>query len=167
MTTALTRSASSSLRRILRTGLALAVVDAIFGLVTYVLVLKRITAPQFFQGIASSLLGDSALNDGLPAVALGALLHLTVATSWSAVYFVAIRRLGPLALAVRTTVGKIGVGIVFGAIIWLVMALVVVPLTRAQAPSVHSVGFLRQLIAHMLLLGPTITLVMGDPDHTG
>jgi hypothetical protein len=49
---------------------------------------------------------------------------------------------------------------VLGAVIWLGMDLVVLPLSAAPAVPIRSTAFLLQLAAHVLMVGPPIALIL-------
>jgi uncharacterized membrane protein YagU involved in acid resistance len=85
---------------------------------------RHITAKQIFQYIASGLTGRWAFQAGAASVALGIAIHYTIALTWTAIYFAAAQRWG---LLIRRPVVC---GLVYGAIVYVVMNFVVLPLTR-------------------------------------
>lgn len=92
------------------------------------------TAAHLWQGVASTILGPTAIDGGARPIAIGILLHLTVAFTWSAV-FVAIARVSPaIRRRIATPSGALGVAAVYGPIIWLVMSLVVIPIATGKPP---------------------------------
>ena len=78
-----------------------------------------------FQMIASGLLGEQAFSGGLKAAVLGALLHFAISIAAAALYLWAAFRYR--ALIRRWLIG----GVVFGILAYLVMNVVVVPLSYA------------------------------------
>jgi hypothetical protein len=118
------------------------------------------TATRLLQSIASGLLGPAAFDGGLPVAALGAVLHFTIATTWAAVFAMAARRVAPVG-RIRSTAGQIGVGLGYGALVWLVMDFVVLALSRARSVSPASPGFWVQLAIHMGCVGLPIALIVG------
>jgi predicted neutral ceramidase superfamily lipid hydrolase len=110
-------------RIILTAGLVAGVLDGLAAAIQAYLL--RGTSPVVvFQFIASGLLGREAFDGGLLTALAGLVLHLAIATSWAAVYFMAHRRLAFVRRRQSATV------IGFGLSIWCVMNLAVVPLSR-------------------------------------
>jgi hypothetical protein len=102
-----------------------------------------------WQGVAYAVLGPDALTGGYRSALLGILLHFTVATCIAWVYLAASRWL-PM-LRQWFLIG----GLVFGAIAFFVMNLVVIPLTRIGRQEFKWSAFaIGGLLIHVLLLGP-------------
>jgi hypothetical protein len=101
---------------------ALDILDAIifFGL-------RGATPLRIFQSIASGLLGRASFGGGLATGALGAFLHFFIASTIVATYFFASRKLRSL------TARPFLYGPVYGVAVYLVMNLIVVPLSAATA----------------------------------
>lgn len=116
---------------------------------------RHITAGQIFQYIASGLTGRWAFRAGAESVALGIAIHYAIALTWTAVYFAASRRINML---VRRPVVC---GLVYGAVAYLVMNLVVLPLTRVpRAASTMSVASrVSGVLALLLCVGLTVALL--------
>lgn len=152
--------AGVSAARILPAGLAAAAADALWGIGYFVVYRDLITVGRFFQSIARGLLGSAAFDGGAATVALGAGFHFAIGCGWAVVYWIALRRWPRLRARVATRGGALAAGLVFGAVIWLGMDLVVLPLSAAPAVPVLSTRFLLQLAAHVLVVGPPITLIL-------
>jgi uncharacterized membrane protein YagU involved in acid resistance len=108
---------------------------------------------RILQSVASGWLGKAAFDGGVPAAMLGLVTHFGIALTAAAVFVLASRRLPTL---VRWPVAW---GIAYGAVIYAVMNLVVLPLSRTQPrkafpPAVVITG----LIVHMFLIGLPIAL---------
>src|SRR5580700_7092682 len=84
----------------------------------------HITAVQIFKYIASGLIGPSAFRAGAASVVLGILIHYAIALFWTSVYIAASHRL-PLLIA-----RPILCGLIYGAIVYLAMNFIVLPLSR-------------------------------------
>ena len=78
---------------------------------------------QVLHTIASGLLGQAASDGGAATAALGGVLHFVIAFSWAAIYWAASRKLAVLVDQ------AILCGLLYGVIVWLVMNLVVLPLS--------------------------------------
>jgi hypothetical protein len=100
-----------------------------------------------FQLIASGVLGERAFSGGLGAAVLGALLHFTISIVAATIYWAAAGRMN--LLQKHWLMG----GAAFGLIAYIVMNLIVVPLSSAPPshPSLRVV--IEDLFAHVLLFG--------------
>lgn len=92
------------------------------------------TAAHLWQGVASTILGPTAIDGGAKPIAIGILLHLAVAFTWSAVFVAAARMSPTIRRLIATPTGALGVAIAYGPIIWLVMSLVVIPIATGRPP---------------------------------
>jgi hypothetical protein len=101
------------------------------------------------RGVASGLIGKQAFTGGLGIWLLGLALHFFIAISAAAIYCISSRRLGFL------REHFIVCGLFYGIAIYLVMNLVVVPLSAFPFPvgpfSVR--GLYQGLLVHMILIG--------------
>jgi hypothetical protein len=109
---------------------------------------------RMLQGIAFGLIGPPALQGGPATAALGLLLHFVIATGAAAVYYAASRR---LPILVRQAVAC---GIAYGVVVYLVMNLVVLPLSAiGWRPFIFS-GVAIMIPIHMFCVGLPIALVV-------
>jgi hypothetical protein len=151
----------TDLQRFLLAGATVAFLDGVFAVVLYVYIVHATTPGKIFQGIAAGLLGRSAaLNGGAQTVALGLLLHCTVAYGWTTIYYVLLNAFDWLRDAVATTRGRLVVGALFGATIWLGMNYVVVPLAGLKVAPLSGWRFWVQLVWHMVALGPPLVAIV-------
>ncbi len=140
-----TSSASSQLQApylaILAGGLVAGALDAASAFLTFGWGMTR--------GIASGVLGARALTGGTGVWLLGLALHLTIALGAAAIYYLASRRLDFL------REHFVVCGIFYGIAIYLVMNLVVLPLSAVPFPvgpfTVKSM--IQGLMVHMILIG--------------
>ena len=103
---------------------------------------------QLLQAIASGLLGTTAYEGGLPAAALGAGAHFAMSFAWAALFVAAAARVPRLAQQPWIW------GPAFGVLVFLVMRLVVLPLSAFPHPvrlMTLSAGL--DLLSHMFLFG--------------
>ncbi len=140
-----TASTLPVVRAILYATLAVGVLDATDGVVF--LGLQGKTPIQVLQYIASSLLGVSAFSDGLPGAALGLVLHFATAVVVVTIYILASRR-----IAVLHTQWVL-LGLLYGAAVWAVMNLVVLPLTAVVSSPLTTATLLNGLIGHAFFVG--------------
>ena len=92
------------------------------------------TFARLWQGVASTVLGPSALDGGATTIAAGIVLHLAVAFTWSAIFVAAARMSPGIRRAIATPSGALAVAVAYGPIIWLVMSLVIIPLATGRPP---------------------------------
>jgi uncharacterized membrane protein YagU involved in acid resistance len=108
------------------------------------------TMTHGFQMIAAGLLGEQAFSGGLKAAMLGAALHFAISIAAAALYLWAALR--HRALIRHWFVG----GVLFGVPAYLVMNVVVVPLSNAANPDFSSSMIVKELLAHTVLFGVPI-----------
>lgn len=121
---------------------------------------RGVSPVRILQGIASGLVGAEAFAGGAAAAALGGLLHYLIATGAAAVYYLASRYVPTLR---RCPVAS---GLAYGVLVYLVMNLVVVPLSAAaQGPFVFRWALLIVAI-HMFCVGLPIALVVRGYEGT-
>jgi hypothetical protein len=144
---------------VLKAGLLASILDITATGVLTIIVLRRTTPTRLLQSIASGLLGPAAFKGGLPTAGLGALFHFTIAMSWATVFAIGASHLPALG-RIRTTRSAIAVGVVYGALVWLVMDFVVLAGSRARSVPVSAAGFWIQLGIHMLCVGLPIAVIV-------
>jgi uncharacterized membrane protein YagU involved in acid resistance len=141
----------------LRRGALIAVVAGLVAGVTNLVAAGAIyggTMTHGFQMIASGLLGEQAFNEGLKAVILGAVFHFAISIAAAALYlWTALRH---RALIQHWLVG----GLLFGVLAYLVMNLVVVPLSNAANPDLSLSMIAKELVAHTVMFGVPIAAII-------
>ena len=142
----------SGLRAVLLGGLTVGILDITEAIIFFGL---YVPAPpiRIFQSVAAGLLGrEAARAGGLPTAFLGGVLHFTIATIITAIYFVVSRRFPAI---VRRPVLY---GLLYGVVCYFVMSFVVVPLSAAGAPG-HTPHWpawpvlVNGILGHALLIG--------------
>ena len=147
---------------LLRAGLLTALVDGTFSSVLSV-AFYHSTVARLFQGVASTLLGPSALTGGTRTALLGVAMHVGVAFGWSAVFLFLVLRAAWVRQVLAGPFGVLKVAAVYGPCIWLVMSLVVIPLLLHRPPA-FGVRWLVQLIGHFPFVGlPIVASLRGAP----
>jgi hypothetical protein len=152
-------AAGFSASAVSRTGLGSAVgAGAVAGLLdlTYAIAAwstQGIPAKIIPLSVASGLLGKEAFSGGSGTIVLGVALHFLLAIVMAAAFVGAARSFPTL------TSMPVRCGAAYGALIYLVMNFVVVPLSRApinRPPLLMAAG---DFLAHMLLVGVPIALI--------
>jgi Na+-translocating ferredoxin:NAD+ oxidoreductase RnfD subunit len=159
----LSQRQSSIARRILLAGAIVALLDIAYAYVYFALILGLVDGfAGVLQSIAAGLLGRAAFEGGMGTAALGAVLHVIIAYAWTCAFFVAVRAWEGLRRAMRTQTGAVIVGLVFGMLVWVVMDLVVMELSRARSlPPTHP-RFWINLAQHAVMVGLPIALIVRD-----
>ena len=102
---------------------------------------------QVLQYIASSLLGARSFSGGVATAGLGLVLHFAISLVVAAIYMLASRRVAVL----RTQ--WVLLGLLFGAAVWVVMNLVVLPLTAVAPGPIPTAALINGIIGHALFVG--------------
>ena len=144
---------------LLRAWVTIAIVDFIFASCLSIFAYGS-TFTRLWQGVASALLGPSAIQGGTRTVVVGLLLHLCVAFTWSAVFLTLALNWTRLRHMIATPGGILVVATVYGPAIWCVMSLVVIPLSTGRPPAI-SVRWWIQLVAHIPFVALPIVTVVG------
>jgi len=137
---------------ILAGGLVAGVLDisAVFGFWA----VRGLPFDRILQSIASSLLGREAYALGAAAAALGLALHFAVSFTFAAAYVAVSSRVR--ALRTRPVV----FGLAYGALAYVIMTFVVVPLSRAEFGDwpPPAINLAASLFIHLVLFGLPIAL---------
>jgi len=141
-----------ALETILLGGIAVAVLDA-SNAITFWALYKGTQPHVIFQSIAAGVLGRDAFSGGMAAAWLGALLHFLIACGIAAAYYLA--SLAKPVLHER----PVPCGMMYGAVVYLVMNHVVVPLSRANSPAFIPGWFVANLVGHIVLVGLPVALI--------
>jgi hypothetical protein len=143
--TSSTKPIANALRPILIGGLIAGAFDASFAFYDFGWNMPR--------GIAGGLLGPAARNGGAATWILGLFLHFFIACTAAAIYYAASRKLTFL----RDS--PIVCGVFFGIAIFLVMNLVVLPLSAYRTSAPMQLASIRKgILIHMLFIGLPIAL---------
>lgn len=104
------------------------------------------------RAIAGGLLGPDAFHGGTGTYVLGLFLHFFIAFFAAAVYYAASRRLGFLKEHALVC------GLFFGIAVYLVMSLIVVPISALHATRPIAIrDEIQGLLVHMILIGLPIS----------
>jgi hypothetical protein len=132
-----------------------AVLDAGFSFVTYVLIAHRYNFETLLQYIATGLdhhayrLGWA----GVGTAALGFAMHLGLSFGFATAYVVGLRK------AQRSMAGIVALGLVFGAVIWVIMAGTVLPGLGVMHEPVGGRYWWAFLADHAVLVGLPIAVI--------
>lgn len=110
---------------------------------------------RVLQAIASGLLGAESFKGGFATAALGLVLHFFIATTATTVYYAASRKLKVLVEQ------PIVCGLAYGIPVYLMMNLIVLPLSAVPFKPPHTLGAIfTALLILMFCVGLPIALVI-------
>ncbi len=127
------------------------ILDALAAIVVYGVFFKY-NPVQIYQFVASAILGDEAFSGGIPIALLGLFFHFLIAFVSSLLFI----QLYPRISFLRGN--SVLVGLAYGLAIWLVMNLIILPLTKIPHAPFGIVSVLA-IIWHMALVGLPISIV--------
>lgn len=152
------RKPLTPLQAVLYGGLTVGVLDILEAIVFWGF--RGVSPVRVFQGIASGLLGRDSFSGGAPTAILGAILHFFIAFMAVKFYFLVSEWIS--ALRQRPLLW----GPIYGVSVYLVMYLIVLPLSAARAPAFGAVNVANGLFAHIFCVGIPAALfarAAGDP----
>jgi hypothetical protein len=150
VTTADGRRAWTARRAIAVGTAAVGLLDAVDAVVFFGL--RGVAPGRIFQGIASGVLGRASFEGGAATIALGVVLHFTVACGIVSTY-VGVSR---IVATLRERPWLFGPP--YGLVAYLVMNLVVIPLSAIGQPRFALWPVVNGLLIHGLVIGPISAL---------
>lgn len=152
----MTRDAFS---RLTRAWLFTAVTDAVFSSCLAAFAYGS-TVDRLWQGVASTLLGPSALTGGTRTAVIGLAMHFGVALAWSSVFLTAYATSAKLRAIVASPTGVIAAAAIYGPLIWMVMSFVIVPSLTHRPPTITYRWWV-QFFGHMPFVALPIVVSIG------
>ena len=146
-------ASASTARAILLTGLVAGLCDGTAAVVNYTA--HGGTEPvKIAYYIASALFGrETAYAGGWPMAMCGILMHLAIAMAWTALYYLVYPQVRKFA------VNSVVTAVVYGAFVWVMMNLVLVPLTRVPKGPFNPGRAAIEMGILMLCIGLPISLL--------
>lgn len=135
-------------------GVAGAILIALYLVVPKAGFLQAPAPRVLFQWDASNALGAAAFQGGWPTAVVGFLMHLFVSIVWAAVFALAMSRVPAIAKHPNLS------GLLFGAIVYVVMSFGVVPLGAARQGPRSAKGVVNNLIAHTVFFGLPVAVAL-------
>jgi len=126
------------------------VLDALAATVSFRM--RGVPAQRVWQNVASGLLGASAFQKGRNSAALGLVLHFVIAFSAASVFCVTAAFLSGLLGS------PLIAGALYGIVVFLVMNLIVLPLSAMPKRPLSVAVVVTQIIIHILFVGLPISL---------
>ena len=115
--------------------------------------MQRTTALQILKGIAAALFGKTVIGNETVMAVIGLFLHYFIAFCFTGFYFFISRYI--YFLRNNAVIN----GLLYGIFVWMVMNLVVLPLSQAYSSPFTWPGFLRSVVILMLCIGLPISLM--------
>jgi hypothetical protein len=148
----------SILQRILIAGTIVAVLDAAFAFVAYVVIDGRYNFQSLLHYMASGLFGDGAFAHhvltGWLIAALGFVLHFGISLIVAATSYIVLRRFAD------TPARAVTVGLLYGAAVWMFNTAVVLPLFDVRHEPFFGGWYIPFLVDHALFVGLPIAIVL-------
>jgi uncharacterized membrane protein YagU involved in acid resistance len=136
---------------ILLTGLLTGTIDALMAII----ISNKIPAATIFKFIASGVFGMAAFGPNSAMVYYGILFHYFIAFAWATIFFLLYDK-----ILSRVKVRSVVI-LITGLIIWLIMNLVVVPLSHTPPQPFHITGAIENLFALIIAFGIPVTIIAG------
>jgi hypothetical protein len=147
--------------RLLRAGALTALTDGLWACVLSLI--YGSTIPRLWQGVASVLLGPSALEGGMRTALIGVLMHVCVAFTWSAVFLMLHDRVPRVRSVAASRGGVLKVASIWGPFIWAVMSLAVIPLMTGRPPKL-GLRWVIQAIGHIAFVATPMVAAVRSAD---
>lgn len=144
---------SLSFNVVLRTGLIAGTLDILAAIIVYAVILDKATAVQILQGIASGIFGREAYAGGATMAVTGLVFHYVIAMLFTIGYYLVYPYLPFLHKQALVS------GILYGAIVWLIMNLAVLPLSAYHRPPLRLGPSLLGMLILILAIGIPVALM--------
>src|SRR3979490_753507 len=141
----------SLLITILLTGLLVGTLDAAAAVVQFIIPTWR-NPIRIFEYIASGVFGMNAFSGGSIMAVIGLLFHYFIATAWTSLFFTLYPRIPWLAK------NRVAGGVLYGVFIWLMMNLVILPLSNVPHFPIRIEGAMIGMVILMLVVGLPVSL---------
>jgi len=138
---------------ILKATLIAGILDITAALVMFYLKTKK-SPVLVLKYITSAIIGKSAYSDGLLMPLLGLLLHFIIAFIWATIFFLLYPKI--ISLLKNSVVA----GLLYGVVVWLVMNLLVLPITQVPKSPFNLPQALTGMLVLMLAIGLPIALIV-------
>lgn len=130
---------------IIKVGLLIALVDLLLAFI-HAYIFNAVEPIKVLHYVASGLLGREAFDGGLVTAFYGLIFHMIIAVGWTAIFYLLFENISMFSK------NRFPFGVTFGLFIWLVMNLVIVPLSDTPPQKAKSMlPLLTMIIIHMFL----------------
>lgn len=143
-----------AVKTILLTGFVAGTLDILAAFTAYSLIFSNVSPLRILQSIASGVFGQAAFAGGAQTAFFGLLFHYIIAFSWTVFFFLVF----PYIPFLRKQ--KIIGGLIYGVFVWIMMNLVVLPLSNVNRQPFTLSGVLIGAVILMLFIGLPISLLV-------
>ncbi|MTI38144.1 hypothetical protein, partial [Fulvivirga lutimaris] len=112
-----------NIKNIIKLGLIIGIVDILLAFV-HAYLFNGVEPIRLLQYVASGIVGREAFTGGMTSAILGLLLHMFIALGWTSLFYVLYDNVQMFFK------NRFPFGLSFGLFIWLMMNLVIVPLSN-------------------------------------
>jgi len=127
--------------------------DILAAILVYAVIMDKTTAERILQSIAEGAFGKQAFAGGWEMAAAGLIFHYLIAFVFSCFYFLLFAQIHFLRKQAIVS------GIFYGMVIWAVMNLLVLPLSKANVPAFNWVSVTRAAIILIICVGIPISIL--------
>jgi hypothetical protein len=138
---------------VLFTGLLVSSLDILAAFIDYYIATGRGPA-GVLKFIASGVLGRKAFSGGTGVILLGLLFHFIIAFSFTVLFYWLYTRIKFL------SVNRILTGILYGIFIWLIMNLLVLPLSNAPHLAMKTQRVVKAILILICMIGLPLSFIM-------
>lgn len=144
---------NKAVRTILRAGLVAGTLDALAAMTTFMFRGGKDPA-VVWKFVASGIFGKDAFAGGSGMVVWGLVFHFCIALIWALVFFL-------IYPAVRRSISNpVLIGLLYGILVWVIMNLIVLPLSHVPAQPINPSGVLIGMGVLMVCIGLPIALLV-------
>jgi hypothetical protein len=136
-------------RWILFTGILTGTIDILFAFIMN----YHVPAATILKFIASGLFGKAAFSKGAEMIYYGLFFHFFFAFAWTILFFLYYIKL------LNILKSKFILILITGVVIWAVMNLIVIPLSKIPPQHFHFINIMEDIAALILAYGLPITLI--------
>ena len=138
-----------ALKTILYSGIVAGVLDGISAVV----ILGKMNFVGVWKYVASGYFGKDSFAGGNEMVIYGLLFHFTIALTWAIVYYLVFAKIK--FFSKNPILG----GLLFGFLIWLIMAFLVLPLSNIPKSIFSAIGAIKNAAILMIAVGLPISII--------
>lgn len=128
--------------------------DALAAILVYGPILGKASIGQIFRGISSGAFGKTAFEEGRIMAVYGILFHYFIALCFASFYFFIYPGIKFLKAQ------RILAGIIYGLFVWVIMNLVVLPLSKIPFRGFHAWPVLKAVLILVLMVGIPISIII-------
>ena len=147
--------------RLIRAWLLTAVSDGLFSSVLNA-VFYGSTVARLWQGVAATAFGADRFTSESTQVIAGLAVHVTVALVWTTVFLVAYDNSASLRHLTASRFGVLKVAAIYGPLIWVVMAMVVIRVATGRTPPITYRWWI-QFFGHIIFVALPIVAMTVRP----